>query len=124
MPLARLDHETRDGVPVIAVSGQLDTSNALDLRDAVLSHITNAAFGLVIDLSGATYLDSAGINVCFELAELLSSRQQQLAIVVPAEARVRRMLELVGLDRAVPVHDSCDSAVSRIVELAGESGRA
>ena len=42
-------------------------------------------------------MDSAGINVLFELAERLEARQQKVAVVLPERAIVRRVAELVGL---------------------------
>ena len=48
-------------------------------------------------------MDSAGINVLFELAERLGSRQQRVAVVLPERAVVRRVAELVCLGSKVSV---------------------
>ena len=65
----------------------------------------NEALSLVLDLSGVTYLDSSGIRLVFRLSRGLRNRQQDLHLVVPAGSRVRRPLDLSGVDavaRVVP----------------------
>lgn len=110
-------------VPVATLDGEVDMANAGDLRDALLEAVTNHAPGLVMDLSGTTYLDSAGIHVVFELARKLHSRQQQLRVVVPAGAPIRRVLTLTNVSAVAPMHERQEDAVAELtVEGDGSSG--
>jgi stage II sporulation protein AA (anti-sigma F factor antagonist) len=68
----------------------------------------------VVDLERVSFMDSAGINVLFELAERLGARQQRVAVVLPERALVRRVAELVGLGATVSVCESVDDAVGSI----------
>jgi anti-anti-sigma factor len=68
----------------------------------------------VVDLSDARYLDSAGINVLFELAERLKVRQLVFAIVVPEDGLIERVFSLVDLGSVVDIQRSVDAAVHAI----------
>ena len=103
-----------DDVVVAQVSGEIDLSNAADVGDAMAGAVPNSALGLVIDLTATGYLDSSGVHLLFDLAERLQRRQQQLRVVVPEGAPVRRVLRIVELDASVPVETTVEEAVASI----------
>ncbi len=112
--LATVDFVHRDDVYVARVDGEIDMSNAEEIREALISVVPNSAMGLVLDLSGIMYLDSTGIRVVFDLAERLRRRQQQLRLAVPEAAPPRRMLTLADVGQAAPIHPTVDEGVARI----------
>jgi anti-anti-sigma factor len=109
--------ERHDGVAVARLSGDVDISRAAAIRAELLRVLSNLDFGLVVDLREVTYLDSAGVNVLFEVAERLASRQQALAAVVPETALIQRVLTLVNIESAVDTHPTVDGAVAAIRNL-------
>jgi anti-anti-sigma factor len=111
--LARLDFAGED-VVVARLSGEVDLSNAAQVGDELGTAVPNAALGLVIDLTATEYLDSSGVHLIFDLAERLTRRQQQLRVVVPEGAPIRRVLRIVELDGSVPVVATVDEAETQI----------
>jgi anti-anti-sigma factor len=103
-----------DDVVIARVSGEIDLSNASQVREDLAAAVPNSANGLVIDLTATTYLDSSGVHLVFELSERLHLRQQQLRVVVPSDAPIRRVLRIVELDESVPVTADVDEAVAAI----------
>jgi anti-anti-sigma factor len=103
-----------DDVVVARLSGEIDLSNATEVGDELGASVPNTALGLVLDLTATTYLDSSGVHLIFDLAERLRTRQQQLRIVVPAGAPIRRVLRIVELGDTVPVLASVEEAVESI----------
>ena len=93
---------------------EFEISTASGIRDELLDALTNRDHGLVIDLQEVSFMDSAGINVLFELAERLGARQQRVAVVLPERAVVRRVAELVGLGSTVSLCESVGDAVELI----------
>jgi len=85
---------------VIALSGELDMSNASDLRASLGSAVGPA----VVDLSGVTYLDSTAL---YELA-LLRRRVGSVVLVVPSP-QIRRTLEIVGFSKTFRIVEAADS---------------
>ena len=103
-----------DDVVVARLRGEIDLSNARDVGDQLSAAIPNSALGLVIDLTATDYLDSSGVHLLFDLGERLGRRQQQLRVVVPEGAPIRRVLRIVELDESVPVVAAVDDAVASI----------
>ncbi len=112
--LATLE-SSRDGDLVIAViGGEVDPSNARELGRRLSADVPNDAMGVVLDLTEVGYLDSSGVQMVFELAERLDSRQQRLAVVVPEGKAARKVLDIVALDSTAPVAATRDEAVARL----------
>jgi stage II sporulation protein AA (anti-sigma F factor antagonist) len=111
-PDLRLDD--RGPIPVAHLGGDVDVSAAAGLRERLLRAVDNQDTGLVIDLSEARYMDSAGINILFELAEGLRTRQLGLAVVVPEGGLIERVLALVDLGSVVDVQRDVDAAIEAI----------
>ena len=81
------------------------------------------AIGLILDLSEATYIDSAGVHLLFRLGGRLTRRRQQLRVVVPETARIRKIVNLAGLAWTVPQDNSVAEALSNLkAEVVPEPG--
>ena len=114
--LARLEDEWHDEIPVARLQGEVDASNVKEMGDRLRSLLSNRSVALVIDLSATMYLDSAGINMLFALAEELRGRQQRLALVVGKGSPIARMITLTGLDQTIPVTGALADAQSAVGE--------
>jgi anti-anti-sigma factor len=112
-PLAQLSFESIDRVMVGHVRGEIESANAEELRAALAGRLTNESVGLVLDLSEATYLDSAGIELMFDLARRLRTHRQSLCLVVPEDAPMRRVLDLCDIEQAAPMDATVDAALER-----------
>ena len=106
--------QERDGVPVAHLAGEVDISRAAAIRLDLLRTLSNLHMGLVVDLRDVSYLDSAGVNVLFEVAERLAARQQAMATVIPQNALIERVTKLVNLGSATQIHRNLDDAVAAI----------
>lgn len=96
--LAEIEFEQHSEDTTLAqVTGEIDGSNAGELRRAVAERVPAASRLLVLDLTGTSYVDSAGVELLFELARRLSARRQALSVVVPVGSGVRRVLELCDI---------------------------
>jgi anti-anti-sigma factor len=111
--LARVVEEQRDDVSLAAIEGEIDSSNVHEVGERLRALLTNRSTALVVDLTDTTYLDSAGINLLFELAGELTDRQQRLRLVVPASTPVLRMLTIAGLIGTIPTHETRAAALGQ-----------
>jgi anti-sigma B factor antagonist len=109
--LARVLEEHHGEIALAAVDGEVDSSNAEEIAERLRSALTNRSTALIVDLSPTRYLDSAGINVLFQLSVSLRERQQGMLLVVPPDAPIARAIALTGLDAAVPTHPDARSAL-------------
>lgn len=109
---AHVDHH--DSVGVVTLTGEVDIVQASQLREHLLGAVRNDDLGLVVDLTQASYIDSVGVSLLFELAEKLGERQLRLAVVLPDSGLVGRVLGIVNLRSVADVHSSVDDAVTAI----------
>jgi anti-anti-sigma factor len=110
--LADLVFETNDNVVLARIRGEVDASNASEIRVALIDRLSNDAAGLVLDLSGTSYLDSTGISLLFELARGLGARRQRLRLAVPRTAPIRRVLELCDVASVAPLDEAVEASLS------------
>lgn len=99
-----------------AVAGmprEVDLTSADALRDALLSVLNAGARGLVVDMTGTTFCDSAGITALTRAARRATANEctMRLAVTEPA---VLRVLNLVGIDRLIDVYPSVREAVASL----------
>jgi anti-anti-sigma factor len=108
----RVDY--RDAVGVVTLTGELDIVQAHALRNRLLEAVRNEDLGLVVDLTEATYIDSVGVSVLFELAERLTERQLRLAVVLPENGIVERVVTIVNLASVAEIRHTVDEALAVI----------
>jgi len=80
------------GVPIVTISGELDTSNAASLEEAIASTVAKHPELLIFDLGLLRFMDSAGIAVLVGVAAQVNTVQLRNPSGV-----VRRVIELTGL---------------------------
>jgi len=97
---------------VARLSGEVDMSNAAYVREQLLDSTPNDAIALVLDISGCRCLDSAAIEVLFDVSRRLARRRQELRLVMPANSPLRRVIELTEVHTAAPLYESLESALS------------
>ena len=102
-----------DRVVIAALPDEIDLANARGITSMVSAAVPNEAVGVVLDLSGTSYLDSSGVHLVFDLADRLAARQQTLVLAVPEGANVRRVLELVDVTVVAPLEPDLASAKAR-----------
>jgi anti-anti-sigma factor len=84
--------ESTQTMSVVRVAGEVDLATATQLR-AAISYLD----GIVgVDLSGVTFLDSAGLNALVGAKNGLVDRGGQLKLSGP-QPNVRAVLEVAGL---------------------------
>lgn len=111
--LAEIECAERDGVRVVAAIGEVDVSNVGALEHAAQG-LSNEALGVVVDLSRATYIDSATIGVLFRLRRRLKRRGQVLRVTCVPGSNAWRVLELTGFDRQTHPAEDRDAAIAAI----------
>lgn len=99
------------GWTVVAVYGELDVATAPSLREKLISLVGDGASHLVLDLEGVDFLDSTGLGVIVSALKRVRTHGGDLRLVC-TQARIRRLFEITGLDKAVPLLPSLDAAVA------------
>lgn len=114
--IAGFEFEQHEAILVATVDGEIDSSNAAELRLALSERLPSSSSALVLDLSGVSYLDSSGIHLLFDLGRRLAARRQALRLVVPDGAPMRRVLELCAIDTVAPMDRELQASLSALNE--------
>jgi anti-anti-sigma factor len=109
MELPDIRFELTEGSRVARIAGEIDTSNAWPVSRTIREAMSNEDLRLVLDLSGVSYCDSAGVRMLFELRRILHEHGQELVLVVPEQARIRRTLDVAAVLGTIPVIESPDA---------------
>jgi len=102
-------------VTVARLKGEVDLDAVADLGRALAGAVRDGDRGLVLDLNGVEYLDSAGLHLLHDAARTLSARGQTLRVAVTPGAGVSRLLELVDIAQTVALDASVAAAVDALV---------
>lgn len=91
-----LSINTSEDAGRVLVEGEVDVSNADELRDAVDAAIALDAPEVTVDLSQVPYIDSTGIGVLVGAAHRAADAGKKLVVASP-QKNVARVLGLLGV---------------------------
>lgn len=82
---------------IVRVTGEVDVSNASQVRDALDVVLASDAPAIEIDLGDVPYIDSTGIGVLVGAAHRAADAGKALAVTHP-QRNVARVLTMLGVD--------------------------
>jgi anti-sigma B factor antagonist len=101
--------EAVNGSVVIRLAGELDLYNAEEVRAALAQAIDSNPRRVVVDMADVEFVDSTALGVLIEARAKLG--REGLALAAP-QLDTRRTLQVSGLDRHLPVHDTVEDALA------------
>jgi len=97
---------------VVALPAEIDVTNCDQVHDELVA-VFEAGAGIVIaDLTSTMFCDSSGVHAIMRAYEQAAARGTQLWLAVPQDGSVRRVLQLTGVGRLMPVYPSLQEAMS------------
>jgi anti-anti-sigma factor len=96
--LIRLSHQiSADGVPVVALRGDLDLATA-DRTVRYVTEIIDTRDGLVrLDLSGLAFCDACGLGALIRIAAYAEHANRGFELINPSRAAIR-IMRITGVD--------------------------
>lgn len=89
----------------VLVSGEVDVSNADELRAALDGCLEDGATSLVADISEVPYIDSTGIGVLVGVAHRAEERGARFEVARP-QRNVARVLGLLGVGADLNIREA------------------
>jgi len=111
-----IELDRRDDVVIARLDGDIDLANTPTLSATILEAIPNDALGLVVDLAAVRYIDSVGIRMLFTFVRSLHASRQGMAVAVPPESPVRKLLKITHLDEAAVLRATIEEAIIALRE--------
>jgi anti-sigma B factor antagonist len=100
----------------LSIDGELDLYTAPEVHEELASIPPDVRY-VIADLTGLSFLDSAGMATLLATARRLAERRGTMTLVVGDES-VLRVLRVTGLDRYFEIRDDYETAAREFVELA------
>jgi anti-sigma B factor antagonist len=110
-------HVERSGgrATVVSLSGELDLSTVPRLQTCLQEHQRAKATTVILDLSQVTFIDSSGIGALIR-AFKDSENGRRLLTVIAADTQVERVLQLSGIDKALPLFGDRAAALATLAK--------
>lgn len=99
------------GWTVVHVYGELDVATSPTLREQLIRLVGEGRNRLVLALDGVDFLDSTGLGTIISALKRVRTHDGDLRLVC-SQARITRLFEITGLDKAVPLLPTLDAAVA------------
>lgn len=103
----------REGVAVIALSGEADVYTSPRIKQEMVDLLNNGTSKLVVDLSGVEYLDSTGLGVLIGGLKRARERDGDLKVICD-NMRILRIFEITGLTKIFDIHRSEADALATL----------
>ncbi|HEX9527861.1 MAG TPA: STAS domain-containing protein [Streptosporangiaceae bacterium] len=97
-------------VAIMTVPAEVDTSNAAQLREDLLSAVAQGASLVIADMSATTFCDSAGVAALVRVVRQAAASGSGLRIAASAPV-VTRVLALTGVDKLIEIYPSVAAAL-------------
>lgn len=108
-----LSFDIRDdeGVPVLAVTGEIDVYTAPSLREQLVALSQGSSTTIVVDLSDVSFVDSTGLGVLVSGLKRFREAGGDLPLVV-TQPQILKVLEITGLATVFSVHSTVTAALA------------
>ncbi len=107
---AWLRPRTHHGVTVLTIGGEIDASNADQVREHAHRY-ASAAPALVVDMASVEFFGVIGLRNLMVLGQKCQNAGVEWALI--ASGSVSRLLRVAEVDRALPVAESVSAALQR-----------
>jgi anti-anti-sigma factor len=93
---------------IVTVPAEIDVTNTGEVRQALLSAASQDVPVLIIDMSGTTFCDSAGVQAIIATYRQTAATGTELRLVATA---LLRILTVVGVDKLIPIYPDLEAAL-------------
>ncbi|MCI1666318.1 MAG: STAS domain-containing protein [Atopobiaceae bacterium] len=100
-----IDTKEKGTTTCLVVTGEVDVSNAAELRTALDAALESGAKSIEVDMASVGYIDSTGIGVLVGAAHRAAEQGGELVIAKP-QPNVSRVLGLLGVAAELNVRES------------------
>jgi anti-anti-sigma factor len=99
------------GIPVVVISGRLDTTNASAFDEQTVSLLEEKHARVLLDLSGATFISSAGLRCILKIIKRTSVNGGRTGIFA-APAPILEVMEISGFQLLLDIYPDLETALN------------
>jgi anti-sigma B factor antagonist len=109
--MAAEEHQISRAGPrvVVTVPDEIDAMNADEIREALLSATGPGVTTLIVDMSGTTFCDSAGVHAVITAYRQAAQAGTEVRLVA---TKVLRVFALIGADQLMLTYPTLEAALA------------
>lgn len=110
--ILQVKFSSRGSTLIVGIIGELDHHSAEYVREKVDSEMMKATTkNIIFDFSKVSFMDSSGIGVIMGRYKNIQKLQGK-AVIICVSDQIRRIFDMSGLLKIMPVYDNIDTAIS------------
>jgi anti-sigma B factor antagonist len=107
-----MGEQVAEATPVIVVlPAEIDVINAGDVLTKLAAALTPGVSLVIADMTSTVFCDTSGVRALVDAHERAVTSQVEFRLAIPPEGSLRRVLELTGIIRLLPVYLGLDEAI-------------
>jgi anti-sigma B factor antagonist len=106
------DQAARTMPVVVVLPTEIDVTNSEEVYQQLVAALSPGVRTVIADMMATVFCDSSGVHAVMHAYESAAARDVRMALAVSSASSVRRVLELIGVGRLMPVYPSLAEAVA------------
>jgi anti-sigma B factor antagonist len=112
-----MDDQAAHAKPVVVVlPAEIDVTNSEQAYEQLTAAFRPGVHTVIADMMATVFCDSSGVHAIIHAYEDAAARGIQMRLAVSSATSVRRVLELIGVGRLMPVYPSLQEALTVLPE--------
>ena len=95
---------------VVVLPAEIDVTNSEQVYEQLVAVLAPGVDTVIADMMSTVFCDSSGVHAIMHAYESAAARDVRMRLAVSPATSVRRVLELIGVGRLMPVHSSLEEA--------------
>src|SRR5579863_4217273 len=96
---------------VVVLPAEIDVTNSVQVYEQLAAVLVPGVDTVVADMMSTSFCDSSGVHAIMHAYETAAERGISLRLAVSSSTSVRRVLQLIGVSRLMPVYESLQEAL-------------
>ena len=109
----KIKSEVKENIGMVIVEGEVDMFSSPGMRDKLLPLFEKGVKGIIVDLSGVSFMDSSGIATLVEGLQWSKKRGKEF-ILTSLGANVKNALSLTKLDNVFSIKTNTEDAYKEL----------
>jgi anti-sigma B factor antagonist len=97
---------------VVELPAEIDVTNSEQVYQQLVAVLRPGVGTVVADMTGTIFCDSSGVHAIMHAYGTADARDVRIRLAVSPSTSVRRVLELIGVGRLIPVYPSLEEALT------------
>jgi anti-sigma B factor antagonist len=97
---------------VVELPAEIDVTNSEQVYQQLVGALTPGVGTVIADMTATIFCDSSGVHAIMHAYETAGARDVGLRLAVSPSTSVRRVLQLIGVGRLIPVYPTLEEALA------------